>query len=62
MKNIATVVKKLNLFSSHYSHFRPALEEAKNVARIFSPNFKNDKLKNEARELTANMNTAYNLF
>ena len=36
-----------------------ALEEAKNVARTFSTYFKNNKLKNENREVATNVTTAY---
>ena len=53
---IATDIKK-----TYFQHLFPALEEAKSVARIISSYFENDKLKNETKEQTTNMNTSYNL-
>ena len=50
-KNLA---KKENLLLIHYFNFQSALEEAKNIARIFSTYFENNK--NET-ELEANLIT-----
>ena len=51
IKKILLQILRKNPFSDNYSHFLPALEEAKNVARAFSTYFYNDNLKNEKREL-----------
>lgn len=51
LKKILLQMLRKNPFSDNYSHFLPALEEAKNVARAFSTYFYNDNLKNEKREL-----------
>ena len=61
-KNVATCNKKENLLLTRYSHFLPALKEVKNVARIFSIYFDNNKLKNETRELSKNVTTGCNFF
>ena len=58
LKNIVTGIKKENLLLAYYSHFKPVLEEAKNVARIFSIYFEKNILKNETRELASNVTTA----
>lgn len=52
---IVTDIKKENL-TAHYSHFKPALEDTKNVVRILSMYFKN--ILNETRELATSMTTA----
>ena len=62
LKNNATGMKKENLLLTRYSHFLPALKEVKNVARIFSIYFDNNKLKNETRELSKNVTTGCNFF
>ena len=62
LKNVATIIQKESLLLTHYSHFLPALKEAKNVARIFSTYFENNRLKNEARKLAKNVTTGCNLF
>ena len=54
LKKILLQILRKNPFSDNYSHFLPALEEAKNVARAFSTYFYNDNLKNEKRELAEN--------
>lgn len=51
LKKILLQILRKNPFSDNYSHFLPALEVAKNVARAFSTYFYNDNLKNEKREL-----------
>ena len=56
-KNIVAGIKKENLLLAHYFHFKSALKEGKNVARIFSVYFENNILKNETRELATNFIT-----
>ena len=45
IKNNVTGIKKENLFLTRYSRYKPALEEAKNNARIFIIYFENNILK-----------------
>ena len=64
-KNVGIIpagTKNKNLLLSHYSHFQPALEEAKNVARILSPFFENNMLKNQTTELATNTTTTHTHF
>ena len=49
-KNVISGIKKENLLLI-VSHVQPALEEAENVAIMFSSNFEKNKLKNETKEL-----------
>lgn len=53
---------KKNILLADYSHFKSALEGAKNVAKIFSIYFENNMLKNETRELATNVTTTYSFF
>ena len=61
-KNVVAGIKKANLHSTCYSHFLSALKEVKNVARIYSTYFDNNKLKNETRELAKDVTIGCNLF
>ena len=61
-KNVATAIKKENLLLTQYSDISPALKEVKNVARIFSNYFDNNKLKNETKELPKSLTTGCNVF
>ena len=54
------IIKKENILLAFYSHFKQALEEFKNSARIFSINFENNFSKNETQELASNVITTYN--
>lgn len=47
-KDIVKDMQKENLLLAHYSHFKSALEEAKNVPRIFSAYFEN-KMRQDKR-------------
>ena len=62
LKNVAAGLKKENLLLTHYSHVLPALKEVKHVARVFSKDFDNNKLKNETRELAKNAITGFLTF
>lgn len=62
LKNIATSIKKENLLLVDNSYFWPCLEEANNVARVFSKYFENNTLKNETRKLVIKVTTAYNFY
>ena len=54
------IIKKENVLLAFYSHFKQALEEFKNSARIFSINFENNFSKNETQELASNVITTHN--
>ena len=45
LKNIDTDIKKENLLSANYSHFKTPLEEAKYIARVFNIYFENNTFK-----------------
>ena len=61
-QNIASGMKKENVLLAQHSYLSPPLEDAKNLARIFSTYFENNTLKNKTREPVTNVTTAYNFF
>ena len=62
IKKILLGINKENLLLAYYSHFKPALEKGKSVARVSSINFENSVLKDETTELASIVTTSYNFF
>ena len=61
-KNNASGMKKENLLLPHHSYIYSPLEEAKNLANIFSTYLENNSLKNETRERATSVTKEYNFF